>query len=353
VGSGINDKKDAKYAIHPVTREVPLPHITGLVLDGCLFSATAGLMDAFSIANLWQSASGPDDAAPLFETEIVSIDGRPVTALGGVRLEPRRSIADVVRTDVILVPPLLPNIGPPPSRMANVLGWLVDQYRRHTLIGALCTGTFILAETGLLDGKTATTNWQYARLFQRRYPRVRLLPDQVLTEDSGLICSGAATSFFQLALHLIEAFGSDDLARTCAKALLVDPNRASQAPYAIADFPRDHGDAGILKAQQVMAQRFAEALAIDDVAREVGISPRHFKRRFKQALGETPLGYLQRVRIEAAKQRLECSRAPVSEITWQIGYTDTSSFCRLFKKTTGLSPRDYRERFARPRPSCT
>jgi transcriptional regulator GlxA family with amidase domain len=131
----------------------------------------------------------------------------------------------------------------------------------------------------------------------------------------------------------------------------VDPNRESQAPYVVLDFFRDHGDAGVLRAQRVMEHRYAETLAIDDVAREIGISPRHFKRRFKQALGETPLGYLQRVRIEAAKQKLERSSMPVCEITWQIGYADTSSFCRLFKKTTGLSPRDYRERFSRQRAS--
>ena len=326
-----------------------MTHITCLVLEDCLFSATAGLMDAFSIANLWQASSGEETRGPLFESEIVSLGGRPVTARGGILLQPHRSMAEVEHTDVILVPPVLPNIGPPPPGIDSVRGWLIDHYRRQTLIGALCTGTFILAETGLLDGRQATTNWQYARMFRRRFPRVRLQPDKVMTEDRGLICSGAATSFFQLAIHLIDTFGSEDLARICAKALLVDPNRESQAPYAVLDFPRDHGDAGVLKAQRLMEHHFAGPLAIDDIAREVGISPRHFKRRFKQVVGETPLGYLQRVRIEAAKQRLERSRAPVSEITWQIGYADTSSFCRLFKKTTGLSPRDYRERFQRQR----
>lgn len=324
-----------------------MTRITCLVMEGCLFSATSGLMDAFNIANLWHASSGKQDAEPLFETEIVTVDGRASTAMGGIRVHPHRAMGDVERTDAILVPPLLPNINPPPTGMDEVLRWLIDNYRRQTLIGALCTGTFILAETGLLDGRQATTNWQYARMFQRRFPQVRLRPEKIMTEDSGLLCSGAATSIFQLGLYLIDTFGSEDLARSCSKALLIDPNRESQAPYAVLDFPRDHGDAGVLKAQQVMEQRYSDGLVIDDVAREVGISPRHFKRRFKQTLGETPLSYLQRVRIEAAKHMLERSRKPVSEITWQVGYADTSSFCRLFKKSTGLSPRDYRERFAR------
>ena len=326
-----------------------MAHITCLAMEGCLFSGTVGLMDAFGIANLWQQSVDGKDAEPLFKTEIVTVDGRPVGAYGGIHVQPNRSITDVDHADVILVPPLLPNVGPQPARIEDLLAWLRDHYGRKTLIGALCTGSFALAETGLLDGKRATTNWQYARMFRRRYPRVRLQPEKVMTEDSGLICTGAATSFFQLGLYLIEYFGSEELARSCAKALLVDPNRDSQAPYAILDLPRDHGDADVLQAQRVMENRYPEVLAIDEIAREVGISPRHFKRRFKQAIGETPLNYLQRIRIEAAKKKLECSRAPVSEITWQIGYVDSSSFCRLFKKTTGLSPRDYREKFFRQR----
>ena len=324
-------------------------HITCLALDGCLFSGTVGLMDAFGIANLWHRAREGEGVGSLFELDIVTIDGRPASAYGGIQVQPHRPIGEVDHTDVILIPPLLPNISPPPEGIEAVLAWLIHHHQEETLIGALCTGTFTLAATGLLDGRCATTNWQYARMFQRRFPLVRLQAEKVMTEDGGLICTGAATSFFQLALYLIECFGSEDLARSCAKALLVDPNRWSQAPYALQDHPRDHGDEAILKAQLLMEKRYPQTMAIDEIAQAVGISPRHFKRRFKQAIGETPLGYLQRVRIEAAKKKLERSRAPVSEITWQVGYADISSFCRLFKKTTGLSPRDYRERFSRQR----
>lgn len=324
-------------------------HITCLALEGCLFSGTVGLIDAFGIANLWHLANAGDGAEPIFETETVTVDGRPVTAHGGICVQPQRGIDAVDRADVILIPPVLPNIGPAPDRMEDLTAWVVSHYRRKTLIGALCTGSFALAETGLLNGRRATTNWQYARMFRRRYPQVRLQPDKVMTEDSGLICTGAATAVFQLGLYLIEIFGSEYLARTCAKALLIDPNRESQAPYVILDFPRDHGDERILTAQRTMENRYPEPIAIDALAREVGISPRHFKRRFKLAIGETPLNYLQRVRIEAAKKKLEFSDASVSDITWQIGYEDTSSFSRLFRKTTGLSPRAYREKFSRKR----
>ena len=159
--------------------------------------------------------------------------------------------------------------------------------------------------------------------------------------------SGINAAFFKLALYLVELFGTPELAALCAKALLVDPNQDRQSPYAILDFKRDHGDVAVAQAQSWLEANYAGEVAIDAVAGQVGISTRHFKRRFKRATGETPLGYLQRVRIEAAKQHLETTRESMDTITAKIGYGDSSSLRRLFKKTTGLSPRAYRDKFAR------
>lgn len=315
--------------------------------DGCLFSGITGLVDAFAIANLWHGHGVPGGGAPLFETEVVTTDGRPVTAHGGFHIRPDRSVDDVTDTDMIFVSPFLPHVDPRPNNMAGFLGWAVDRYRHGTPIATMCTGTFVLAETGLLDGRAATTNWYFTRLFRRRYPRVLLQPERMLTEDEGLICSGASTAIFHLGLHVIERFGSPRLAAICAKALLVDPNQDSQAPYMIPDFSKGHSDRRIRQAQQWLENRYHRPITIQSAADVAGLSPRHFKRRFKSVTGETPIAYLQRVRIEAAKRRLETSSDPVSEITWQVGYEDSSSFRRLFKKFTGLSPRAYRDKFSR------
>ena len=313
-------------------------------------SGISGPIDAFSIANLWCGLEQGlnTECTPLFAWDIVTRDGNPVQGRGGIAIHPTGSIQDIASTDCILIPGLLPPldcvVGNVPEETA---AWLRQQYGQHTMIGASCTGSFLLAETGLLDGRIATTNWAFAGYFKKQYPRVRLKPDRILTEDSGLICTGATTSFLDLCLYLIEKFGSEELAARCSKSLLVERNRCSQSPYFLFDYQKNHTDGKILEAQTHMEKQFPEAISIETLAQDLGVSPRHFKRRFKKATGDSPLNYLQRVRIEAAKQKLETTMETINEITCQVGYEDTNSFRRLFRKHTGLSPREYRDRFSR------
>jgi len=320
--------------------------MTFLAAEGCLFSGISGLIDAFSIANLWYRALNKDISDSLFETEIVTVKGEMVSAHGGIRVHPDGALEDVNQTDLILIPAFLPVDQPLTQKAGEISEWLIDRYRARTNIAAMCTGTFMLAETGLLDGKIATTNWQFARRFQRRYPKVHLRMDRILTEEARLICTGAATSMYNLGLHLIRSFGSEELASVCSKALLVDPNRDSQSPYSIFTARKDHGDGSILETQEWMQEHYADNITIDAIAREAGISSRHFKRRFRNATGDSPLGYLQNLRMEAAKRRLETTLDNVNEITFQIGYEDSSTFRRLFKRYTGISPRAYRDKFS-------
>ena len=320
--------------------------ITFLATEGCLSSGIAGLLDMFAIANLWQT-SLTGDRHPLFDTEIVSPQGQPVLSSGCIRLLPHRATEEVDRTDLVLIPPFVPLPDFACEQSSAMREWIIRQHEAQTAIAALCTGTFLLAATGLLDGRRATTNWQFARRFHRRYPAVRLDIEQILTEEDNLICTGAATASYNLGLMLIGRHGSEELAALCAKALLVDPNRDSQAPYITHHQREGHGDDRVLQAQRYLEENFAHDIRIDDVAAHVRISSRHFKRRFRQATGCTPVRYLQRVRIENAKRRLESTPASIEEITEQIGYDDCSTFRRLFKQHTGLSPREYRGRFQR------
>lgn len=313
--------------------------------NGCLASSVTTLMDAFSIAELWHRSLAPGAQNPLFETQIVTTDGKPVTACGNLRIEADKAATDVKETDCLVVSPILLNITPIPENLPILTNHLNSLREKGTTIATVCTGTFLLAEMGLLDGKRATTNWQYARLFKKQYPLVDLEPSYMLTEDDNIICTGAATAVYNLAIHLIKKFGSQKLASVCSKALLVDPSRISQAPYVMSAPLRHHGDEQVRQAQDIIEKQFSGLETIDALAKDVGISSRHFKRRFKKATGELPLKYLQRVRIDAAKEKLETTRESIDKITWAVGYKDVSSFCRLFKQYTQISPRAYRDKF--------
>ncbi len=325
-----------------------MPKISFWVGEGALFSGAAMLMDAFSIANLWHRAITQNKQEALFQTEILTINGAPVEAYGGLRVMPHRAVDAAIHTDCLIISPFLPNVTPVPDNLDPIDNWIRALRLQETPIATSCTGTFFLAEMGLLDGKIATTNWQYARMFQKRYPNVRLCPQHMMTEDDGILCTGAATAVYHLGLHLIRLFGSNELACATSKALLVDPNRNSQIPYVLSRPVKNHGDSQILMAQKFIEENYAAIDTIDTVARKVGISPRHFKRRFKSAAGDLPLKYLQQIRIDAAKEKLESTRDTIEEITWAVGYSDVSSFCRLFKLHTEISPKAYRDKFFIP-----
>lgn len=315
--------------------------------DGCLFSTIATIMDSLAIAELWRKTFGEKGEKPLFETEILTSDGLSINAFGGIPVHPHRSIGEVVRTDYVIVAPSLPYSTPMVSNLGTVRDWITTQRTNEATIATGCTGTFLLAEMGLLDGKKATTNLQFAQLFKKTYPDVRLQPEKMIVEDDGIISTGAATAVYNLILHIISEFGSEKLASACAKTFLIDSARENQAPYLVSLPLKTHGDSQILMAQTFIEENFSTIKTVDGVAKKVGISLRHFNRRFKQATGESPLKYLQRKRIDAAKEILETTKDSIDEITWAVGYQDVSSFCRLFKQTTELPPKAYRDKFFR------
>lgn len=326
-----------------------MAHLTFLAMPACSLSGIFSSIDAFSIANRY-AALESDSAkkpAPLFTWDIVTMDGQPVEGEGRVIIQPHCSIHDIQKTDFIMIPGFLPPFDFRCRVPAILKEWLSLWHKKNALIGAVCTGTFLLAETGMLNGKTATTNWIYAKTFLKAYPQVKLKADRILTEDSGFLCSGATTSFQDMCLNLIERFGSEELMEKCSKALLLNKARRSQSPFFVFSHLKDHSDESVLKAQEMMEQSYTEPISVDGLASDLGISTRHFIRRFKAATGDSPLLYLQRIRIEAAKAKLEKTRESIDEITLKVGYENANSFRKLFRKNTGLSPKEYRMQFSR------
>lgn len=313
-------------------------HITLLLVDDCSAANATLVLEMLGAANLFADS-------PPFEVVVVSLDGQPVTTGGGLRMPVACAAAQVRRTDLVLIPgflftlkqalPTFPAYGP----------WLRAQYAQGAVLASMCTAAFLLAETGLLQGLHATTHWAFVELFRRRYPDVTLEDTQILCEENRVITSGGASAAMDLMLHLIRRFGSPALAHTCGKYLLIDGVRTEQSVYALWSLPKNHGDGEILRVQHWLEQHFAQALVIDDVALRFGFGVRNFKRRFKEATGYTPIGYVQTLRLERAKQMLESTRMTLESITYAVGYEDSNSFRRLFQQRVGMLPAAYRKKF--------
>ncbi|WP_038378725.1 GlxA family transcriptional regulator, partial [Bradyrhizobium elkanii] len=219
------------------------------------------------------------------------------------------------------------------------------------LLASYCTGSFILAEAGLLDGRVATTHWAKGRTFAMRYPAVDLRVAEILTEQNRIVCSGAVTTSLNLALRLVEKFAGADVAAETGKLMLIDSNRISQASYVSRTSDTQHSDALVARAQSLMEKSLQRGFSLARLARDLSVSERTLNRRFKLAVGEAPLQYLQALRVDVAKRLIETTRLKLDAVSGRVGYNDLSTFRRLFKRETGLSPREYQRRFVRRAPA--
>lgn len=327
-----------------------MPLIRIWVYDGILASSVAGAVDVFTAAN-WIAAGRPGRGKPSpLQWRIESPDGRTVQTASGQLVRVDGAINARASADAVVVPgPFVPDVERFLGRKALVaplLAALRRQHERGTLLASYCTGSFLLAEAGLLDGSVATTHWARGKTFAHRYPDVDLRISEILTEQDGIICSGAVTSALNLALRLVEKFAGADVAAETGKLMLIDGNRVSQSSYATMR-KEPHGDPLVDRAQRWMEKSLQRSFRLDELARHLAVSERTLNRRFKQAVGAPPLHYLQTLRIDVAKRLLETRRLKVDSVSARVGYGDLSTFRRLFKRETGLSPREYQRRFAR------
>ena len=326
-------------------------HVCILMADHCSSTSVAASLEFFETANVLhqyaarKGAAQKQDGAALFQIETASIDGQSVACTGGLRLTPDKALAEVQQPQLVIVPGFMFNILAVLPGLNAMVEWLQLQHRQGCFIASMCTGAFVTAQAGLLDGRSATTHWLFSEQFARRFPKVKLQPERTVTDDGQLLCSGGSTSGSDLLLHLIRKFSSPQLAAECAKKLLVDVAVRSQTPYSSTTFKKNHSDAEILKIQIWLEQRLAQSIVLEQVASAFGLSMRNFIRRFKEATEQTPIEYLQNLRIEKAKLLLESSRQGFEQITLQVGYADGNSFRRLFKQRVGLAPSAYRKRF--------
>lgn len=307
--------------------------------------SVAGTLDLLQAANRLADAG-----APPFAWRLLSADGSPVSASTGLSFAADGRYEEAASADAIVIPGIA--YGDLTSFERRIAGGndLLQHLRQWNASGRLiagnCTGVALLAESGILDGHPATTSWWLSAWFRHRYPAVALQTHAILSESGHLLSSGATTCYLDLALRLIERLAGPDLARRCARMMLVDTHRASQAPYATLQQYSGHNDPLVSRAQDWLQEHQAEPFSLAALAAASGASERTLMRRFRQALGDTPLHYLQQMRLFAARRLLESSAFGVEQIVSRVGYEDVSAFRRLFKRELGCSPGEYRRRFA-------
>jgi len=330
-----------------------MPLVRIWAVDDTLSSGIAAPADVLLVANRLMAAAPAHDRANAFTWRIESVDGAPVQTVSGQqigadgRIEGNSAAAAIWLTGPFIAD--VDRLGRDPARLRALLDALRRQHARGTLIATYCTGAFLLAEAGLLDGRVATTHWAKAASFRARYPEVALRASDVLTEQDGILCSGAVTSYHNLALRLVAKLATPKLAAATAKVMLIDVNRRSQDPFV--QFDRmdtlEHDDALVARAQRWMERHLREPFSVARLSAHLSVSERTINRRFKLALGTPPLKYLQTLRVEVAKRLLEEKRLDLDAVCERIGYTDIGGFRQLFKRVTGVSPGEYRRRFAR------
>ncbi len=319
--------------------------VTVILLEGSLPSTSLAPLEIFSSAGvLWNTLRG-ERPTPRFRTRTVSLDGRQTRHAVPVRLVPDGAIDDVRATDLVIVPAGAIDFDASLRANAALLPRLRRWHQRGTAVAGICTGVGLVAESGLLDGRPATTHWWAADACRRRWPRVDWQPERFVTESHDVFCGGGVYASIDLSLYLVEKYCGHEVAVQTAKALLLETPRTWQASYAM-DPPRSqHDDEAIQRTQGWLVRNFKSAVSVDELAARAGMSPRTFARRFKAATGESPLGYLHRLRIDAARHLLERRAKGIREVGRAVGYEDAAFFRRLFMRYAGITPRAYRSRF--------
>jgi len=321
---------------------VSMKKVSILVPESAVMEAVADPRYMFTAANQFLQSAGK---APLFQVELVG-QQRVVHLHDGVfTVNTDKTIDEVQHTDLIVIPALFGDMHRAVEKNREVIPWIVKLHHQGTEVASLCVGAFLLASTGLLKGKKCSTHWAFYNEFRETFPEVEVADGSIITDEQGLYSSGGANSYWNLLLYLLEKYTDRDTAILAAKYFAIDIDRNNQAAFAMFTGQKDHKDKEILQAQEFIEVNYAEKISVDQLADSVAVSRRSFERRFKQATNNTVVEYLQRVKIEAAKRSFESSRKNINEVMYDVGYTDTKAFRTVFKKITGLTPIEYRNKY--------
>jgi transcriptional regulator GlxA family with amidase domain len=324
-----------------------MKHITILVPDGqsnlSTVASIVGASEIFTEANACWKRNGKRE---LYKVEIAGISKKVEYKEGLIILKPQINISAIVKTNLIVIPSSLVRSYKSAGKGNQLLmDWIEQQYKQGAEVASLCSGAFMLASSGVLDGKSCSTHWAFANAFRDMFPQVNLKEEKLITDEYGIYTNGGAYSFLNLIIYLVEKYFDRQTAIYCSKVFQIDMDRHSQSPFAIFSTQKSHNDNVIKEAQTYIEMNLREKISMEDLSAKFAVGRRHFDRRFIRATGNTPLEYSQRVKIESAKKAFETTRKNVSEVMYEVGYSDTKAFREVFRKITGMSPLEYRDKY--------
>jgi transcriptional regulator GlxA family with amidase domain len=320
-----------------------MKHLTILVPEGeNNLSSIVGAYKIFSRANEYWKQAGRQE---LFTIQLAGISEKVDFYEGLFTVKPHTSISSISKTNLIIIPSLNHNYQKAIKENKSLIDWIEKQYKDGAEVASICTGAFMLATSGLLDGKTCSTHWSAADTFRIMFPKVNLQADKLITDENGIYTNGGAYSFLNLVLYLIEKYYDRQTAIFCAKVFQIEIDRQTQSAFTIFTGQKLHGDEMVKKAQVYIESNLEEKISIEHLSSRFSVGRRNFDRRFIRATGNTPLEYSQRVKIEAAKKAFENTRKTVNEVMYEVGYSDVKAFREVFRKITGISPLEYRNKY--------
>jgi transcriptional regulator GlxA family with amidase domain len=324
-----------------------MKHVSILIPAG--HTSMVNIAGTHQILNQANGISEQFGRKPVFDVKLVGLNRETRQDIGLFSVTPDYLIDEVEKTDLIIVPAIHTQWPEALERNRDFIPWIIDHYKNGAEIASLCVGAYLLASTGLLKGRACATHWAHAGQFRRIFPDVNLVDDKILTAEDGIYTSGGAYSYLNLLLYLIEKHAGRDVAIVASKVFMIDIDRESQSPFIIFEGQKDHRDELVKEAQQIIESGYSNKITVDEIADELALSRRTLERRFKKATSNTMVEYIQRVKVEAAKQQLETSRKNVNEVMYEVGYSDSKSFRTVFRKVTGLTPAEYRDKYNRER----
>lgn len=321
-----------------------MKNISVLVPESSVLQAIADPQYCFEAANQFLVLAGKE---PVFNVALVGAKKTIKLNDGRYSVHPDKLLDEVSKTDLIFIPALFGDMQKAVKANNKIIPWIVQQYQNGAEVASLCVGAFLLAATGLLNGKKCSTHWGFTGEFRKMHPDVLIQDGTIVTEENGIYSSGGANSYWNLLLHLVEKFTDRETAILTSKYFAIDINRSSQSPFTMFKAQKTHNDEAIKRAQQLIEENMDEKLSVEGLADKVALGRRSFERRFKQATSNSVLEYIQRVKVEGAKRSFETSRKSINEVMFDVGYTDTKAFRATFKKITGLTPVEYRNKYSK------